>query len=100
MTSPMPSRRATRSTTSRRSSRRAAADSRHLRHREGRCASRVANFTNEAGVDGTVRYLRNVMGLWVLSETLRTWDVQGHRVELADLLAEAATLPSGGDRKS
>ena len=29
--------------------------------------SRAANFTNEGGVDGTVRYLRNVMGLWLLS---------------------------------
>ena len=34
-------------------------------------ASRPANFTNEAGVDGTVRYLRNVMGLWLLQECLR-----------------------------
>ncbi|HEY7048513.1 MAG TPA: rhamnulokinase family protein [Jatrophihabitantaceae bacterium] len=37
-------------------------------------ASRQANFTNEAGVDGTIRYLRNVMGLWLLQECERTWD--------------------------
>ncbi len=36
-------------------------------------ASRRAGFTNELGVDGTVRYLRNVMGLWLLQESLRTW---------------------------
>jgi rhamnulokinase len=36
-------------------------------------ASRLANFTNEAGVDGTIRYLRNVMGLWLLQESMRTW---------------------------
>jgi rhamnulokinase len=36
-------------------------------------AGRSANFTNEAGLDGTVRYLRNVMGLWLLQESLRTW---------------------------
>ncbi|NLT55187.1 MAG: rhamnulokinase [Actinomycetales bacterium] len=35
--------------------------------------SRLANFTNEVGVDGTVRYLRNVMGLWLLQECLRHW---------------------------
>jgi rhamnulokinase len=35
--------------------------------------SRLANFTNEAGLDGTVRYLRNVTGLWLLQECLRTW---------------------------
>jgi len=36
-------------------------------------ASRLANFTNEAGIDGTVRYLRNVSGLWLLQECLRSW---------------------------
>ncbi len=39
--------------------------------------SRAANFTNERGVDGTIRYLRNVMGLWLLSESIRTWQLQG-----------------------
>lgn len=36
-------------------------------------ASRAANFTNELGVDGTVRYLKNVMGMWVQQECLREW---------------------------
>jgi len=36
-------------------------------------ASRLANFTNEGGVDGRVRFLTNVMGTWLLSETLRAW---------------------------
>src|SRR6266480_7247321 len=36
-------------------------------------ASRAANFTNETGVDGTVRFLRNVTGLWLLQESLRYW---------------------------
>lgn len=40
-------------------------------------ASRGANFTNELGVDGTVRYLKNVMGLWVFNEAMRTWKQQG-----------------------
>ncbi|GAA4012640.1 rhamnulokinase family protein [Allokutzneria multivorans] len=37
--------------------------------------SRAANFSNELGVDGTVRYLRNVTGLWILQECLRSWGV-------------------------
>lgn len=53
---------------------------------------RRANFTNEGGVDGRVRYLHNVMGLWLLSESVRTWEHQGHRVVLADLLREAAAV--------
>ena len=35
--------------------------------------ARRADFTNEGGVDGTVRFLKNVMGLWVLSECVREW---------------------------
>ena len=58
--------------------------------------SRRANFTNEVGIDGTIRYLRNVMGLWVLSETLRTWTMQGIPSDLASLLAEAESLRPGG----
>jgi sugar (pentulose or hexulose) kinase len=51
--------------------------------------SRLANFTNEAGIDGTVRYLRNVTGLWLLQECLRTWAAP----QLEALLARAAALP-------
>lgn len=56
--------------------------------------SRLANFTNELGVDGTVRYLRNVMGLWLLQESVRTWTDAGRPVDVADLLGEAANLPA------
>src|SRR6478735_8563334 len=59
-------------------------------------ASRAANFTNERGVDGTIRYLRNVMGLWLLSETLRSWQLQGRSLGLAELIGQAAALPTGG----
>lgn len=52
-------------------------------------AAREANFTNEAGIDGTTRFLRNTMGLWLLSESLRVWNA-----ELAPLLAEAARQPA------
>ncbi|APU16786.1 MULTISPECIES: rhamnulokinase [Actinoalloteichus] len=53
-------------------------------------AGRTANFTNELGVDGTTRYLRNVMGLWLLQESLRTWADAGRPAELSGLLADAA----------
>ena len=58
-------------------------------------AGREANFTNERGVDGTVRYLRNVMGLWLLSESLRWWNRRGDAVALQDVLRAAADLPPG-----
>ncbi|GGO50277.1 carbohydrate kinase [Streptomyces daqingensis] len=55
--------------------------------------SRQANFTNELGVDGTVRYLRNIMGLWLLQECLRTWESQGRPQDLETLLRDAAAAP-------
>jgi rhamnulokinase len=57
-------------------------------------AARAANFTNEGGVDGTIRFLRNVMGLWLVQESLRTWAAEGDPVDLAELLAQAADLPA------
>src|SRR4051794_17236087 len=37
-------------------------------------AARKANVTNERGVDGTIRLLKNVMGLWLEQECARAWD--------------------------
>ncbi|MFF0990025.1 rhamnulokinase [Kocuria nitroreducens] len=59
--------------------------------------SRAANFTNEGGVDGRVRYLKNVSGLWLLTESMRTWEGPGgtdaqRSSDLAVLLAEAAAV--------
>jgi rhamnulokinase len=54
--------------------------------------SREANFTNEGGVDGKIRYLRNVMGMWLLSESIRTWEKEGLSIALTNLLEEAAAV--------
>lgn len=51
--------------------------------------SRLANFTNEGGVDGTIRYLRNVMGLWPLQESMRELDSP----DISDLLRAASREP-------
>lgn len=56
--------------------------------------SRVANFTNELGIDGTVRYLRNVMGLWLLQETVRAWTDGGEGRNVEQLLAAAGRASS------
>ncbi len=55
-------------------------------------ASRLASFANETGIDGTIRYLRNVMGLWLLQESIRNWAAAGLEVELEMVLAEAARV--------
>ena len=55
-------------------------------------ASRLAGFTNEGGVDGRVRYLHNVMGLWLLSECARDWEKTGETISLPELIAQAAAM--------
>jgi len=57
-------------------------------------AAREANFTNEGGVDGRVRFLHNVMGLWLLSESVRWWERDGESIALPELLAAAASVTS------
>ena len=56
--------------------------------------SRAANFTNEGGVDGRIRYLKNVMGLWLLSESVRTWERSRHSIDLRELLEAAEQVPT------
>jgi rhamnulokinase len=55
--------------------------------------ARSANFTNELGVDGRVRFLRNVAGLFLLTEVLHHWRYTS--VDRGTLLAAAAELPRG-----
>jgi rhamnulokinase len=57
-------------------------------------ASRQGNFTNERGVDGRIRFLTNVMGTWLLSETVRTCQRAGEAVSLRELLAQANDVDS------
>ena len=56
--------------------------------------ARAANFTNEGGVDGRIRFLHNVMGLWLLSESrARRGSAAASPIDLAALLA------AGGGRR-
>lgn len=54
--------------------------------------SRDANFTNERGAFGTTRFLRNVMGLWLLNESVNAWRAAGDAVDLPQLLSAAADV--------
>jgi rhamnulokinase len=48
-----------------------------------------ANITNEGGVDGTVRVLRNVTGMWLLQECTRVWSLAGRARSSEELIALA-----------
>lgn len=55
-------------------------DARSLRH----------NFTNEGGVNGTFRFLKNIMGLWLVQECRRTWERAGRAYNYDQLSKLAA----------
>jgi rhamnulokinase len=57
-------------------------------------AAAEANFTNELGADGTIRFLRNVTGFWLLQECMRDWQAAGTDVDIAALTDAAAQLPA------
>jgi rhamnulokinase len=56
-------------------------------------AARDAGFTNEAGIDGTIRFLRNVTGFWLLQECVRQWEAEGSHIDLNELTGAAGEVP-------
>lgn len=48
-----------------------------------------ANVTNEGGLDGTYRLLKNVMGLWILQQCRATWAAEGDEYSYAELVTLA-----------
>jgi rhamnulokinase len=60
-------------------------------------AARRTGFTNEAGLDGTTRLLKNRTGFWVLEECIREWaELDGARPDYEALVAEAEAVPAVG----
>ena len=53
--------------------------------------TRQLNFTNEGGVANTIRLLKNIAGLWLLQESRRQWQREGHDFSWDDLMAQART---------
>ena len=60
------------------------------------CAESVmnANYTNEGGVDGSIRLLKNIMGLWIIQECKREWDRRSDAVGFAELVEMAVKAPA------
>ncbi len=58
--------------------------------------ARAANLTNERGFGGTIRLLKNVMGLWLVQECRRAWVAEGETTSYEDLVELARRAPSGG----
>lgn len=56
-------------------------------------ATRKAGFTNEGGVGKTIRFLKNITGLWLLQECRRAWLKEGEKLDYADLTKMAESAP-------
>jgi sugar (pentulose or hexulose) kinase len=53
----------------------------------------AATFSNEGGVFGTTRFLKNIAGMWLLQECKRAWDAAGNSVNYDDLALQAGKSP-------
>jgi len=56
--------------------------------------TRELNLTNEGGLDGTYRLLKNIMGLWLVQQCKRAFDARGRKYEYAQLAQMAAKAPA------
>ena len=53
-----------------------------------------ANYTNEGGVDGSIRLLKNIMGLWIIQECKREWDRRGSETSFGALVELSMQAPA------
>ena len=53
------------------------------------------DYTNEIGHDRTIRYLKNIMGLWIINESKRAWDKQGISLGYGEIAALAEKEEGG-----
>ena len=52
------------------------------------------NFTNEGGIEGTTRFLKNICGMWLLEQCRREWSALGHEYSYPELIAAAEKAPA------
>lgn len=62
---------------------------------EPMCAPEVlrAGYTNEGGAGGSIRLLKNIMGLWIIQECKREWDRRSDAIGFAELVERARKAP-------
>ncbi|MDI6619227.1 MAG: rhamnulokinase family protein [Clostridiales bacterium] len=49
------------------------------------------NFTNEGGVLGTIRFLKNITGLWLIQQLRRSWANRGIKLDFPDIISRASS---------
>lgn len=56
--------------------------------------SYAQNFTNEGGVEGTTRFLKNICGMWLLERCRKEWEADGHNYSYPELIEAALAAPA------
>jgi rhamnulokinase len=56
--------------------------------------SRDLNFTNEVGYGSTIRFLKNIIGMWIVEECRRDWAKAGNEISYESLFKQAAAAPA------
>ena len=54
----------------------------------------LSGYTNEGGAAGNIRFLKNIMGLWIIQECKRYWDKAGEKLSFAEIAAGAEQVPA------
>lgn len=57
-------------------------------------AANRSNITNEGGVDGTIRFLKNITGMWILEQCMKIWKLAGKNFTYSELVAMAESAPA------
>lgn len=52
------------------------------------------NFTNEGGLDGSIRFLKNICGMWLLEQCRREWYAAGNEYSYGELIDAALAVPT------
>lgn len=52
------------------------------------------NFTNEGGVNGTIRFLKNICGMWLLERCRKEWAMEGQEYSYGELIDAALAVPT------
>lgn len=50
------------------------------------------NFTNEGGVDGTIRFLKNITGMWLLEQCRKEWEAAGKKYDYSQIVAMSESV--------
>lgn len=59
-------------------------------------ASLKQNFTNEGGVEGTIRFLKNINGLWTLQQLKKAWCERVQEISFPDIIKAAKAAKNNG----